>query len=138
MSINKLTLSCPADIPEQTLNTTGEPESKRESWLRLHDTLFVKQNYQFTKLCLNDLIYLEAEGIHTLLFTQQKKYVVRLPLSGVLERLADQPVVRVHRSYAVHLNHINSFSEHELIAGSFSVPLGRNYREEFLRHFPSF
>lgn len=104
--------------------------------LRVSDALFVKQNYQFVKVLLSDVLYLEADDIYTTIVTTSKKYVLRLSLSHMIDRLHADRLARIHRSYVVNLDRIDSFSEHDIRIAGHSIPLGRNYKDEFLRHFP--
>ena len=104
--------------------------------LRVNDALFVKQNYQFMKVMLSEVMYLEADDIYTTIVTTGKKYVVRLSLGNMLERLHASRLVRTHRSYAINLDQIDSFSEHDVVISGHSIPLSRNYKEGFLKHFP--
>lgn len=107
----------------------------RESILQLNDHVFIKHNYQFVRVPLADILLLEADNTYTTLITAGRKYALRLPLSTVLERLALPRLVRVHRSHAVNIHHVESFSETEAVVADYTVPLGRQYKEAFLQHF---
>lgn len=107
----------------------------RESILQLNDHVFIKHNYQFVRVPLADILLLEADNTYTTLITASRKYALRLPLSTVLERLALPQLVRVHRSHAVNIHHVESFSEAEAVVADYTVPLGRQYKEAFLQHF---
>lgn len=122
-------------MPTTGMPATDEGSIRREPLLKLGSALFVKQGYQFVKIDPEELVYLEAEGIYTTLVTRQRKYAVRLSLSSTIERLSDPRIVRTHRSYAVNLSRMDSFSDSEVLAGTHTIPLGRNYHDEFLRRF---
>ncbi|GAB4020351.1 response regulator [Spirosoma sp. KCTC 42546] len=107
----------------------------REAILQINDYLFIKQNYQFVKVNLSDLLYLEADNIYTTLYTTGRKYVLRLTLSGILERINQPELVRIHRSYAVNIHKVDSFNEAEVSIGPQLIPLSRSYKDDFLRHF---
>ncbi|MFD2936669.1 response regulator [Spirosoma flavum] len=107
----------------------------RETILQIDDHLFVKQNYQFVKINVNELLYLEADNVYTTLVTANKKYVIRLTLSGILERMNLPSLVRIHRSYAVNIHKVESFNDTELNIGAQSLPLSRSYKEDFLLRF---
>ncbi|QJW91055.1 DNA-binding response regulator [Spirosoma taeanense] len=111
------------------------PESSRETILQANDQLFIKQNYQFIRLPLAELIYLEADASYTTLVTTTRKYVLRLTLHALLKRLSWPSLVRVHRSYAVNVNRIDFFSSDEVNLCGQSIPLGRSYKDEFLQQF---
>lgn len=147
MAINNFSVRVltPRQHGGNTVTTTPAPPASEKSGrdgirsapvLKVDDALFVKQNYQFVKVLLADVLYLEADNIHTTIVTQQRKYAVRLSMSHLLERLQYDRMVRIHRSFVVNLDRIDSFSEHEVIIGTHSIPLGRNFKEEFMQHFP--
>ena len=106
-----------------------------ETLLYLNDVVFIKQNYRFVRFHLSDILYIQSEGNYTDIITTAKKYTIRLVLNKVLEKLQTSDVVRNHRCYAVNLRHIQSFSEHEVKIGSYTLPVGRSYREAFVKRF---
>lgn len=110
------------------------PNGEREPLMRFgEEAVFLKQGHQFVKLYLPDVLVLQADDVYTTFITPAKKYALRMPLTAVLERLAYPPLVRVHRSYAVNVARLDGFDDHELRVGGHLVPLGRSYRDEFLR-----
>ena len=106
-----------------------------EPVLRLGDTVFIRHNYRFVRVPLADILLLQADNNHTLVVTETQKYALRLTLGHLLDRLAGSQLVRVHRSYAVNLGRVNSFTEQELTLADQTVPISRQYRESFLRCF---
>lgn len=107
----------------------------RDTILQLNQHVFIKDKQQFVRIPLSDITLLEADNTYTTLVTPGHKYALRHTLGTVLERLQVPHLVRVHRSYAVNLTHIESFSDAELLVAGTSVPLGRQYREAFLQQF---
>ena len=79
---------------------------------------------------LQDLLYLEASDVYTTLVTAHRKFVLRLALSGVLERIRQVELVRIHRSYAVNIHQMNAFSDTEVTVGKQLLPIGRSYKRE--------
>lgn len=126
----------PTEAPLQLPPSLPPPEvSAREPILRLDDHVFLKHNYQFVRLALADILLLEADNTSTRLFTAGPHYSLRLPLALALERLHCPALLRVHRSFAVHVAHVSSFSSTTATVGGRSVPLGRQYKAAFLEHF---
>lgn len=125
-------------IKLQPLNLLRDEITKNASneiILQVNDDIFIKQNYQFVKFPMNDILFLEAESIYTNIVTQNKKYVIRQTITPVLERLPIKHLVRVHRSFAVNINRIDSFNEHKITLGNYQVPLSRTFRDEFMKYF---
>ncbi|MFD2937677.1 response regulator [Spirosoma flavum] len=118
-----------------TLPTTDREPISRETLLQIGNHLFIKQNYQFIKVDLADLLYLEADNVYTTLVTSTRKYILRLALGSILERINQPGLVRTHRSYAVNVHKIDSFNDTELSIGSQVLPLSRSYKDDFLQQF---
>lgn len=109
--------------------------SSRETILRFDQHIFLKHNYQYVRLTLADIVLLEADNTTTNVVTTGPHYALRLSLTAVLERLSYPPLVRVHRSYAINLHHLTTFSDTEATLHDQTVPLGRQYKADFFRHF---
>ncbi len=140
MAINNFALRSHSSAPDvwepgrgPTLESRENPT--RDSILRVDDHIFVKSNYRFVKITLSDILYMEADNNHTVIQASQQKLAIRQPLSAILDRLAMPRLVRTHRSFAVNLDRVDSFNDYEVRVGEFDIPLGRNYKESFLRYF---
>src|SRR5206468_959035 len=84
--------------------STSSPE--KELILRMHDHIFVKHNYAFVKLKLSELLYIEADNNYTSIITADKKFLLRLSLNQLLEKINYKALVRIHRSFVVNINAI--------------------------------
>ena len=107
----------------------------KEAILQMNDCIFVKNNYAFVKIRLADILYLEAENNYIQLVTAEKKLLLRLPLGQLLEKVHYKPLVRIHRSFAVNMNAIQSFTDQEVMVSKTPLPIGRSYKEDFLKNF---
>ncbi|HEV2480626.1 MAG TPA: response regulator [Puia sp.] len=116
-------------------NGAGATAADKEMILQLEDSIFVKNNVQFVKIALQDILYLEADNNYVQLYTPERKFALRVSLAQLLEKIQFKKLVRIHRSYAVNIDRMSSFSDGEVWIGKQSLPLGRNYREEFLNKF---
>jgi two-component system, response regulator PdtaR len=118
-----------------SMQTTTGKRSDKEHFLQLREYIFIKQNYRFVKFKLQEILFAEADNNYVNIHTQGQKFALRLSLSDLLERLQFPRLVRVHRSYAVNLDEISSFDEQLIRIGQHEIPIGRNYRQEFMDHF---
>ncbi len=107
-------------------------DATRDPILQVNDQLFLKQGYQFVKVNLADIVLLEADNTYTTFVTSTRKYALRLPLTSVLEKLPAKRFVRVHRSFAVNVSQVDTFSDHEVTLGKHSVPMSKNFKDEFI------
>jgi two-component system, response regulator PdtaR len=122
-------------IPLDKDGSRSSSSPEKEMILRMHDHIFVKHNYAFVKLKLCELLYIEAENNYTSIVTADKKFLLRLSLNQLLEKINYKALVRIHRSYAVNINAIQSFNEQEVEVNQQHLPIGRNYKEEFMKQF---
>lgn len=99
--------------------------------------LFVKVGTRSIKINFDDVLYIEALSTYSVLVTTTQKHIVYLTLKSLGERLPFAHFVRVHRSYIVNLRRIEAVEDHMLKLGSYEVPVGKSYQEEFTRHLRS-
>lgn len=117
------------------LPATGERKTDKEQFLQLKEYIFIKQNYRFVKFKLSEILYAEADNNYVNIYTVNQKFVLRLPLADLLDRLHFTRLVRIHRSFAVNLDAINSFDDQLIRVGQHELPIGRNYRQDFMNQF---
>jgi two-component system, response regulator PdtaR len=103
--------------------------------LKHQDVLFIKQNYRFTKIKIEELMYVEADRNHSYLVLKNQKYILRLSLAVIVEKLDHPDIVRVHRSFAINRRFVESFDDSEMTVHGKSIPFTASYRDDFLRVF---
>ena len=76
-----------------------------------NEHVFVKIEWGHKRVCIHDIVYLEAQQnycvIHLLKGNEKSRMMVTVPMCEVLEDLNPDLFVRIHRSYAVNIEHIN-------------------------------
>jgi two-component system, response regulator PdtaR len=103
--------------------------------LKKDDAFFIKQNYRFVKLRLEDLVYVEADRNHSYLVMKNQKFIVRMALTEVVKRLQYLSLVRIHRSFAVNILFVDEFDEMEVIVNGKHIPFSSAYKDDFLKKF---
>jgi two-component system, response regulator PdtaR len=116
--------------------TPGKPESSTKlPILFFNNCFFVKNNYRFTKIAVADLLYAESDNNYIKLVTRTAKILLRVSLQHFAESIQHQHLVRVHRGFVVNIQNIDSFNDEEITVGKHQVPIGRAYKEDFLKSF---
>jgi len=54
-----------------------------------------------------------------------------MSLKQLEEELPGDRFMRVHRSYIIHRNKINSINKNRIILGTKQIPVGETYRKQF-------
>lgn len=109
--------------------------SDKETILQINDCIFIKQNYQFVKVRIADILYVESDNNYVRIITSGGLYVLRVSLNQLLEKIIFQQLVRIHRSYAVNIHAVKSFTEQDVLVNDRELPIGKNYKETFLKRF---
>ena len=107
----------------------------QESILHQSDSIFVKRNFRFVKIRLDEILYLEAEGNYVHIVAGDKKFTVRLSLIQATEKIGYPKLVRINRSAVVNVDAIQSFNKEQVMVGKHEISIGKNYKESFFRLF---
>lgn len=82
------------------------------------------------KVALNDILYIESIKDYIKVITLTNTVITKQSISSVEEMLSKEMFIRIHRSYIVALNKIESYN-HELVwVAKQELPISRMYRHE--------
>lgn len=95
--------------------------------------LFVRKNGRFVKIQIDDIQYAEAAGSYLKLVTKNEEFPLSQNLSQFIRKNPHTKLLRVHRSYLVNPNRIDSFDQSHIFIGSHELPIGASYRSQFLK-----
>jgi len=105
-------------------------ESNREEvkWTE-EEFIFIRDSTIIRRLKVDEILYAEAMGDYVKVYTPQKFYAIHTTLRAVEERLPGSRFFRVHRSYLVALNKIDTIQDGVLIIGDKPIPVADAYRK---------
>jgi DNA-binding LytR/AlgR family response regulator len=101
---------------------------KEEMTLQDDEFIFIRDSNVIRRLKLDNILYAEAMGDYVKLYTPEKFYAVHTTLKTVEERLPAAKFIRVHRSYVVALNRIDTIRDGALIINGKPLPVADAYR----------
>lgn len=115
--------------PRPAIAPAGAPEAPTNA------DVFVKVNSRMVRINFDDVLYVEALSDYVNIVTAHQKYIVYTTLKALEARLAVFPnFVRVHRSYLLNTQHIESIEDHTAnLKGGYYVPIGKSYHESFFK-----
>lgn len=96
------------------------------------DYIFVKDKGILTKILISEIQYLQALGDYVCIYTKTKKFTVRLNLQIAEEKLPSDKFCRIHRSYMVAIDQIDSVEENIVFIDKHPIPVGEVYKSDFL------
>lgn len=95
------------------------------------DFVFIKTENRLERIALQEVLFVEGMRDYRRIHTQSKK-IMTLQTFTELEALlpADQ-ICRVHKSYMVAINHIESVERNRIFIGKEIIPVSETYRKAF-------
>jgi DNA-binding LytR/AlgR family response regulator len=94
--------------------------------------ILVKSDYQTQRVDLQEITYIEGLKDYVKIYLTSGKAVTTLnSLKNMADKLPGNMFVRVHKSYIVSLNKINSIVRNRIVINEKWIPIGDNYKEQF-------
>ncbi|MBS1605810.1 MAG: response regulator transcription factor [Bacteroidetes bacterium] len=95
--------------------------------------IFLRAGKGLTKIYLKDILYIEGLRDFIKVHTAERVFVASERLSYMEDKLPEKQFARVHKSFIVALGKINSLQAEQVIVGTIAIPIGRVFKNEFLR-----
>ena len=99
----------------------------------INNFMFVRADRRMLKIEFIDIIYIESYSDYIKIHLNNKTTIVtRETISAIEAKLPKDEFIRIHRSYIISLNSINSFTNEQIIISGKSLPISRSYKKEVL------
>lgn len=102
--------------------------NQQEVKMEEESVIFIRDSNVVKRLSIDEILFAEAMGDYVKLHTSQKFYAIHNTLKAVEERLPASRFQRVHRSYIVSINKIDTLQDGALVLGNKIVPVADAYR----------
>ena len=93
--------------------------------------MFVKSGYDMVKVDFDAIRYIEGLKDYVKIHTSGKTVIALLSMKSLEDSLPAQ-FMRVHRSYIINFDHLESVSRRSLVVAKTEIPLGDMYRDGFM------
>jgi DNA-binding LytR/AlgR family response regulator len=100
------------------------PESGRDEFIN------IKADYKIYKIRINDILYIEGLREYVSFYTSERRYIVLESLKKLEIRLPAEQFMRVHKSYIVNTQKIDSLYGNTIEIGKNEIPIGMSYASE--------
>jgi two-component system LytT family response regulator len=119
---------------QRTPQPVAVPEEEVAMFGAGGNMLFLKINNRLTRINFDEVLYIEAMSMYSVLVTLKQKHIIYATLKTFEERLPFSHFVRVHRSYMVNTNLIEAVEDNQLqLPGGHEVPVAKAYQDGFFR-----
>jgi DNA-binding LytR/AlgR family response regulator len=101
-----------------------------------NDCLYVRSEYALIKIPFSDIIYLETMDDYIKIHRRSNDTVLTLmSMKKILQKLPQDQFIRVHRSFSVSVDDIESIRAKTITLKTIDIPIGRSYEKEIRQRF---
>jgi two-component system, LytTR family, response regulator len=106
----------------------GETQKSNES-PETKDYLFLNVQKKKVKILFSEIVYIESQREYIKIVTTKKEYITKMSTHEIEDILPASLFKRIHRSFIVSINKIESYTAEMVEVNGISIPIGRGYRD---------
>lgn len=98
--------------------------------------IYIRSYGKLMKIQKPDILYVEAMKDYVIIYTKLSKYTIHSTMKDIEQNLGPADFIRVHRSYIVSLDKIETIEGNEIfLEGNKgkAIPIGANFKDEVLK-----
>ena len=93
--------------------------------------IFVKSEKMMVKIMLHEINYIESiRNYVSIYLTNGREIVTMNTISNIEERLPETLFIRIHRSFIINIDKIESYMSGSVKIAGQNIPIGRNYKDK--------
>ncbi len=96
-------------------------------------SILVKSDRKTIKILVDDILYIEGVKDYVKIVLPTQKIMTKISIGNFFKTLPTAGFVQVHKSFVVAKNKISAYTAHDVEIGGQEIPLGRIYKEDFLK-----
>lgn len=110
-----------------------EKAANKEEISSNNEFLFLKSEYKIRRINFNDIVYIEGlkDYIKVYVYGHDKPIMSLSSMKAIESKLPSDKFMRVHRSYIVNLERIETVDRSRIVFGKVYIPVSEQYKEEF-------
>ena len=123
------------ELKEKT-SRTGAQLSNEQTETTLHDDyMLIRADRKYYKVNYKDLIYIEGQKAYLTFYTSSKRITALASLKDLEVKLSDKRFIRIHKSYIVSVEKIDSMEGNQIEIGDKKFPVGKTYKKDVEKLF---
>lgn len=113
-------------VPKPSNKTSEEAEKSK-------NFMFVRADRKMVKINFDNILYIESLSDYVKIYTNQDTIITRETISNLDESLPKKQFLRVHRSYIIAINKIDSYTNEYIEIQKKAISISRSYKEAVLQ-----
>ena len=100
-----------------------------DSEKEIKDHIFLNVQKKKVKILFSDILYIESQREYIRIVTTRSEFISKMPTHEIEQLLPTTLFRRIHRSFIVSVNKIDSYTADMVELRGVSIPIGRGYRD---------
>ena len=125
-AVNKV-LQTNLDAPDSLYHVNESVSESTQSYL------YFRVDRKMVKVLLQDILYIEGFSDYVKIITNSKTLITKQLISALEETLPKEIFMRIHRSFIISVNKINSYNADMILIGKTELPIGRLFKQNVIK-----
>ncbi len=104
----------------------------------LTDFIFVKIDRKMHKIDFSSILWIESLSDYIKIETCDGIKVIRETISSIEMKFPPSKFIRIHRSFIIAIDKIESYSNEEVVIQNKSIPISRTYKDKVVKELEKF
>ena len=111
------------------VKATGKEKQYSQEKEEIKDHLFLNVQKKKVKILFSEIVYIESQREYIKIITTKHEYISKMSTHEIEALLPANLFKRIHRSFIVSVNKIESYTAEMVEVNGVSIPIGRGYRD---------
>lgn len=110
------------------IKTARSDNRKLNEDIKAKDFIFLNVQKKKVKILFSDILYIESQREYVKVVTVKNVYLSKMSTHEIENLLPPDLFKRIHRSFIISINKIESYTAEAVEINGISIPIGRDYR----------
>ena len=111
-------------------STNGSQQGTESIPEHNHPFLYVRSDRKMVKVLFDEILFIESLKDYLKIVTNNRTIVTRQSISGLEEMLPKDTFLRIHRSFIIAINKIDSYNGETIDIAKNELPIGRFFKHD--------
>jgi DNA-binding LytR/AlgR family response regulator len=113
---------------ERFLSAVNKVRKGQKEKQEAKDFIFVNVQNKKVKILFSDIVYIESQREYVKIVTTKKAHLTKMSTHTIESLLPPDHFKRIHRSFIISMDKIESYTAETVEVNGVSIPVGRGYR----------
>lgn len=109
--------------------STANPSQPKEGQEHIKDYLFLNVQKKKVKILYSEILYIESQREYVKIVTEKTEHLSKISTHEIESLLPTKQFKRIHRSFIVAMDKIESYTSETIEIKGVSIPVGREYKQ---------